>query len=224
MDVSFSKDHTILGSHIKYKSFEDLKERQGKLYDTIRYIDCSNCKLKELPKLPNALEVLICNNNELTELPIMPFNLKTLYCTRNNLLQLPELPDQLTVLWCQFNKLKYLPKLPPELYTLICDCNNLEKFPEVSYGIQTLHCSYNNIKVLPYSHDIIHINNIGSLRINNNPISDIIDKKYKGNLRKYMKDKKAVDDICEWFMDCKYNPRYKYCRDRLKNECDSLYN
>ena len=178
----------------------------------------------ELPKLPTSLEVLVCNDNELVNLPMLPYNLKELYCVRNNLTSLPELPDQLVSLWCQFNKLKFLPKLPDSLYTLVCDCNELKKFPNVPYGIQTLHCSYNNINVLPYIPEIIHLSNSGSLRLNDNPMNNIITKKYKGDIKKYMKEKKAIDEISNWFMDCKYNPKYMYCQNRLKREYNDLYN
>jgi len=42
-------------------------------------------------------------------------------------------------------------------------------------------------------------------------------------MKEYMKEKKAVDIISEWFMDCKYNPKYKFCRKRLNKEFDELY-
>ena len=35
---------------------------------------------KELPKLPNTLEVLYCTENELTELPDLPYTMKKLVC------------------------------------------------------------------------------------------------------------------------------------------------
>jgi len=230
LDVSFSNEYMIYGLHIKYDSFEDLMNRQSELYDTIKYIDCSNNKLTKLPKLPESLEVLVCNDNNLTELPMLPLNLKNLYCTRNNLIYLPTLPNELTELWCQFNQIKLIPRLPESLETLVCDCNKIEKMPEIHYGIRTLHCSYNNIKTLKNIKDIIYINNVGSLRINNNPVTDFMNDRYKGQIgqndyiNKYMKEKLAVDIISDWFTNCKYDPRYKYCRERLKNEFNDLYN
>ena len=29
--------------------------------------------------------------------------------------------------------------------------------------------------------------------------------------------------IGEWFLECKYNPKYKYCKDRLIKEYEELY-
>lgn len=227
LDVSFSSEYNICGSHVKYKSFEDLKNRQNELYDTIKYIDCSGCKLKKLPELPELLEVLVCNDNNLIELPVLPSGLKSLYCIRNNLTYLPKLPEELNELWCQFNKIKLLPRIPDSLCTLVCDCNEIEKFPNIHFGIRTLHCSYNKIRVLPNSPDLFYINNVGSLRISDNPVTDLMSKRYdksiRDHMREYMKEKEAVDIISEWFMNCKYNPKYKYCRNRLLEEHENIY-
>lgn len=35
--------------------------------------------------------------------------------------------------------------------------------------------------------------------------------------------KRAVNKIEEWFLECKMNPKYKYCRDRLKREHKELF-
>jgi len=35
--------------------------------------------------------------------------------------------------------------------------------------------------------------------------------------------KRKVDIISDWFLDCKYNPKYKYCRDRLEKEHGEIY-
>ena len=33
----------------------------------------------------------------------------------------------------------------------------------------------------------------------------------------------AVLIIEEWFLECKYNPKYKYCKDWLKKSFNELY-
>lgn len=35
--------------------------------------------------------------------------------------------------------------------------------------------------------------------------------------------KRKVDIISNWFLDCKYDPKYKYCRDRLEKEHEEIY-
>jgi hypothetical protein len=34
---------------------------------------------------------------------------------------------------------------------------------------------------------------------------------------------KFANKISEWFLECKYNPKYKYCKDRLNDEYDILF-
>ena len=68
-------------------------------YNEITYIDCKFNALKELPKLPNSLQVRYCNNNKLKELPKLPNSLQTLYCSFNELKELPKLPNSLHTLY-----------------------------------------------------------------------------------------------------------------------------
>jgi len=36
--------------------------------------------------------------------------------------------------------------------------------------------------------------------------------------------RKFTNKIGNWFLDCKYNPKYSYCRKRLMKEYEELYN
>ncbi len=56
-----------------------------------------------------------------------------------------------------------------------------------------------------------------------------IKTKYNENLEHYCSHwrtyfKGHVNRIEIWFLDCKYNPKYKYCRTRLEKEFEELYN
>lgn len=55
---------------------------------------------------------------------------------------------------------------------------------------------------------------------------DILDKVfwYKAELNHHLKLKKNCNKIGEWYLEHKYNPKYKFCRDRLVKEYDQLYN
>lgn len=57
---------------------------------SLKYLDCSNCKLRDIPALPN-LEKLICKNNMITKLPPMP-KIAYLDCSDNPLTTLPNMP------------------------------------------------------------------------------------------------------------------------------------
>ena len=47
----------------------------------------------------------------------------------------------------------------------------------------------------------------------------------ESGLTKYYEEivKNATNIIGEWFLKCKYNPQYKYCRNILENEYNDLY-
>lgn len=72
----------------------------------------------------------------------------------------------------------------------------------------------------------VNINNYICMVIDNTIVSrNILDKIfwYKADTNHHLKFKKACNTIGEWFLDCKYNPKYKYCRDRLEAEFNDLY-
>lgn len=56
--------------------------------------------------------------------------------------------------------------------------------------------------------------------------NDILDKVfwYKAELNHHLKLKKICNQIGEWYLEHKYNPKYKFCRDRLAREFNELYN
>ncbi len=63
----------------------------------------------------------------------------------------------------------------------------------------------------------------------NNPVYNDI-KKYKTYtvLELYQQQQRKIkikqtNKIGNWFLECKYNPKYKYCRDRLEKEHYNLY-
>ena len=186
----------------KYNSFEEILKLDN--YNDIDYIDCSHNWLVNLPELPNSLKYLYCGNNKISSLPELPDSLIELYCYNNNISNLSKLPNLLTCLWCQYNKLSILPKLPNSLKSLWCLSNNLSSLPELPITI---------INIL-YS---------------GNPIYVHIEKYFGGSSKKYNEHNKNmkskfVNKIENWFLDCKYNPKYLYCRKRLMKEYDELYN
>ena len=61
----------------------------------------------------------------------------------------------------------------------------------------------------------------------NNPIHNFIKEHHNGNWKEYMnwkiKYKPITNKIGTWFLKCKYDPSYKYCKDRLNKEYDMFY-
>ena len=161
---------------------------------------------EEILKLENYNDIILmnCNNNNLSNLPKLPNSLQILQCYNNKISSLPELPNSLTYLWCDNNILFSLPELPNSLKYLSCFNNKISKLPE-----------------LPNS--IVHINYYS------NPIYRYIEKYFDGNEKKYIEYDKNMkrqfaNKLGDWYLDCKYNPKYLYCRKRLMKEYEELYN
>ena len=56
---------------------------------------------------------------------------------------------------------------------------------------------------------------------------DFVDNYFYGSKIAYFEWKDSykkiyVSKLSNWFLECKYNPKYKYCRDRVNSEYDEL--
>jgi hypothetical protein len=185
------------GSEFECNSFGDMVKLNN--YNDIIWIDCSSNNLTQLPKLPNGLLVLWCENNQLEILPELPICLKELYCYRNQLKSIPKLATNVTELWCFNNNIKILPSfLPNSLTEIYCNNNNLQILPPC---LETF-------KFIDYS---------------NNPVCMYIREKCGGNLEIYYRENQIfATKLVRWYLDCRENPVYKYCRDRLNKKFDML--
>ena len=54
--------------------------------------------------------------------------------------------------------------------------------------------------------------------VRNNKVNKFI------NITNEIKENKAVLKISNWFLECKYNPKYKYCKDRINKLYDDEFN
>ena len=184
-----------------YESFNEIVKLDN--YNDIIHIKCWNSNLSSLPELPNSLEILYCGYNILSSLPELPNSLKILKCFNNNIDRLPKLPNSLIELLCYNNNLSSLPELPNSLIYFSCNNNNLSSLPELP----------NSLNFLKYIH---------------NPIHAHICKYFDGKKEKYFEyerniKRKFSNKIGNWFLECRYNPKYMYCRKRLMKEYEELY-
>ena len=146
----------------------------------------------------------------------------SIQCGNCNLFELPKkLPARLVSLSCPSNNLTKLPDLPNTLSTLICCNNKLSYLPEYPKSIRRINCSNNELKQLPVHHSGLDFYSFG-----NNPIDNLIwdyfesRRSRKINFHRWndKTQKKFANKIGEWFLNCKYNPKYVYCRNRLESE------
>ena len=204
-----------------------------------KYTELQYYSFEELLKLENYNDItfIVCSNMNLTELPELPSNLTHLHCEYNKLTKLPKLPNGLINLYCNNNKLSKLPELPNKLYRLDCENNELINLPQIPNSVKELNCNSNRLLTLPILTEDFEYYHLKCL---NNPVDDFIWKyfkplaigKYKKRLNRprYLYNmwnrewqQKFVRKIENWFLECKYNPKYKFCRKRLILEYEELY-
>ena len=169
--------------------------------------------LTELPEFPEKLEYLHISNTLITELPKFPNSLRIFNCTYNlNLRILPKFPDSLTQIDCSFNALDSLPELSGSLKFLDCRGNQLKSLPSnINKPDVTLFWDTNPIyNVLNEGKSLL------DLYIAYQDLETI--KKNGENLAK-----EKADIIAYMYLECKYNPKYKMCRDRVEKEYKELY-
>ena len=196
-------------------SFEKLLELGN--YNDINFISCISNNLSTIPILPTRLTNFNCSYNNLMVLPILPNSLINIDCSNNLIHNLPVLPKCLESLTCWSNQLTKLPILPDSLESLYCSSNKLTLLPTLPSGIIDVDCSINLLTFLPNG-----LRNI-NVKYDNNPIYTYINEKCNGSIDIYHNENKVfANKIASWFLECKYNPHYKYCRDRVNSEYDTL--
>lgn len=226
----FPKKTEIISIESHHRSYDtrSLRSIPDILPINLRYLDIARGLLTKLPELPDTLEYLLCDSNELTELPKLPPNLVELICFNNKLKSLPELPKSLCYLNCSQNNIDDLPlsllycKMSEKLHYCNLSINRCFRPSETSmHWLSNCKCGYSNRKHTYFG-----------FIYQDNPIYNTIINKYKfrdrnaRRVKRYLYHKKVkpyVLIIENWFLECKYNPKYKYCRDRLRNEFKELY-
>lgn len=119
-----------------------------KLPKTLKNINISNNKIKEIKNYPDHIEKIICLNNKMEKIINLPKNLKVLECCCNNLKKLPKLPKNLEVLWSTHNKLTTLPDMTNNIHlsSIQIDFNKIKKINLLPNWIKSFSCGFNKIK------------------------------------------------------------------------------
>ena len=96
----------------------------------------------------------------------------------------------------------------------------LDNYNDIIY----INCINNKLSSLPELP-----NSLNHIEYSNNPIYKYIKNYFDGktiNYFEYHNNIKIIfsNKIGNWYLDCKYNPKYLYCRKRLMKEYEELYN
>ena len=227
----------------RIKSFDDLVKLPN--YDNIRILEISYTNYEEIPTLPKKLVQLnASHNHNLIKIPELPGTLTHIWCHHNTSLEiLPVLPYSIRMLDCSHCIITHLPNMPNDLVTLCCNYNNITEIMELPNNISYVDCSNNRINKLPillpdnikqfscnfnYLTELpINVGNVPKVSYLGNPVYSDVENivnplQLYSRFQKKLKIKNA-NKIKNWFLDCKYNPKYKYCRDRLLREHKELF-
>lgn len=209
-------------------TYGKLESLQDRLPDTLEFLNCLSNRLTKIPILPNKLTKLSIMCNHVTELPELPDTLVWLNCNDNKLTKLPILPPLLRNLFCNGNQITSLPELPSTLRRILCADNEITALPKLPDSLIDLCCSKNNITEIE-KHRIYMDTTEVSCIFDNNPIYEYIHDYFDSDVMRYFDfieayEQRFANKISQWYLDCKYNPKYKICRDRIEEEYEELYN
>ena len=126
--------------------------------------------------------------------------------------------------------------LPPKLEELVFEQFCYSPFSLGKYSLELnnlpktltyMHIRSTHVNYIPY--DIIE--NLDKFHCEKSKFKRGSNKLFGGNMKKYCKyrelcaksRKRNIRKIEVWFLDCKYNPKYKYCRDRLQKEYNDMF-
>ena len=119
---------------------------------------------------------------------------------------------------CYNNKLTVLPTLPNELIRLYCHYNNLTFLPSLPNSLITLDCYNNRLTFIPKAVDRLEFK-----EYHNNPVNTYILDKCGGDIDVYHRENEIFSlKLVNWYLDCRENPKFKFCRDRINKDYDAL--
>lgn len=183
---------------------------------------------EKLPNLPPKLERLDCSNNYLVELPELPPTLKYINLKCNTITDVPpslincnmsgydDSDDAFNYYFVEnniFGKNRRM-KLKLELGKVLNPMFNF-KYERQQHGCYLFRIPekdniFNNDAYYTYK-------KFGSGKPQKVKLNMI------GAIMKRLKLYKAVPIIENWFLECKYNPKYGYCQRRLQSQYDEMF-
>lgn len=241
IQVKFINDNT----QYSYNCGDFTQGQYDKLLELPNFDDIeeiSSCCIYHIERFPKSLKKFICNRYDtedldygplITELPELPEGLIELHINNSLIKEIPKLPSTLKSLHCSFNKnLIKLPNLHEGLQDISCIYNQLSELPELPNSLTALDCRANNLKSLPSNIDKPNLIVLWEC----NPIYNVLNTSRSGLelyvLYKDMEEikkrgaglaKEKADVIGYMYLEAKYNPKYKMCRDRLTKEHTEIY-
>ncbi len=181
--------------------------------------------------LPPKLKYLSCrHSNGSVSFVTLPDSLLEFDCSCSRLTHLPKLPPNLKVFECINNSIKELPTLPLKLERLSMMDNaitsiNLPDSVELQKNLKDVCMCGNRVIKLP---DNILRYAKTDFNFARNPIEILFSKQLKSDRRgydhqNYIRVINAVHKIENWYLNARYNPNHNYCKRKLMEDYNELY-
>lgn len=167
---------------------------------------------------------------------LLPNNLLELYIYNfQKKIEVPKLPETLRYLGFHECGLNKLPKLPPKLNSLICSYNDITNIFQIPITLKILIMEktpiYKIISNMLKEYDQIN-NQKNKLNLWNQQIDDLnpilnfygyTRVNYINDYKRYLNYIKSVKIIENWFLKIKYDPKYAYCRRKVMESYNEMY-
>lgn len=239
-------EHIRLPTDLKYFncSYSKIHKLPKKLPKKLEKLYCESNPIYNLPILPDRLTIFNCCYTEIDQILKLPKSLKSLLCKGcKNLKTLSELPDSLIQLIAKDSGLTKIPKLPPNIEHIDLRNTKVDNMPLLlPSSILSIHLNHTKIFELPLNINMkecldknVQLNDKPTINYIYTPIDKFIesiftaerDSKFE-TTQKYLTWRnnmytKFANKIGDWFLECKYNPKYKYCKDRLNKEFNESF-
>lgn len=204
----------------------------SELPKTLKYINCYNCGLTKMPKLPEGIEDINFGFNKIKDVGYLPSSLICITLKDNHIKELPKLIHlkNLVTFECQNNKITYVPDLNPDIFgednldgrrvNIYLNENNIKGFSYSIFDLLEKRLTICANGEQCYTHRInIESNPIANMMNNKSICNDNNEEEFINIINQYH----AIDKIANMYLKAKYDPDYKMCRDRLDREQAELY-
>lgn len=199
---------------------------------------CIGVNITELPdKLPEELTTLELKESTIEHLPELPDSITSLVIYNNSKIKkIEKLPEDLYELKLynleEFAELSYIPDDVEKIYIESAPISKLQNIPRKLTYLAFHHININELPLSIVWCDEV-LNDKITIISSDSPLFKRAMAKYNpstnigkrwGYIKHYVERelkpivKEKVKIIENWFLECKYNPKYKYCKKRLMDE------